>query len=271
MASCGDLNAEAGGCSADGTATTAISNPHISQVRVPKRNDGQWMAYGALIGMVMSILVNRHTLRKAKHAQDDWKDITDRIAKRGRKELKRADRIEECDNKLWEKLCAYAMCGYSPDYGGILRRARADASQATEAQMQSAVRLASRYNTGINADVLQSLRREEIMATVGATAVAREAERKEAFSINWNLLKQASTTVERAYTNQVKLGADLSSSAAVNYGSLADSSRTMAHEKGDDLTSLATMLGAVLAILSNKSDPDDECGGGGGILGGLFG
>lgn len=261
MASCGDLNADVDGCSADGTATTAISNPHISQVRIPKRNDGQWMAYGSLIGVLLGMLTNRSDLRKARNAQREWEDINAKLHKQGKKHfIDRPKKLERCDNKLWEKLCDYAMCGYQPDYNGILRRARADAAEITEAQIKSATRLASRYNTGLNADVIQSLRREEILATVGATATAREEERKETFSINWTMLKEASSLVEEAYNNRVKLGADLISSAATNYASLADSLRVMAHENGDDMVSLATMIVTVLAVIFNLNDPDDECG-----------
>lgn len=251
---CGSFSADAGGCDVSGsTAGTAVNSSHITQVKVPKRDDGRWMSVGALIGLALGYLTNKGAMDKAKKAEDTWRTLTDDIRDMGLAEKARADALQTCDAALWEKYCAFANCGYKPDYAGILNRARADAAFVAGAEIKSALRQADRYNTGLNANVLCDIRRAEVFATVGAVVTAREEERKTAFSLNFNLLDRAATRVEDAYQNRLKLGADFMASAGANYASLAASLRQTAKDDKGDWALLGSMLGALLPMLMNSS------------------
>lgn len=260
---CGELSADAGGCTVDGsTASTAVNSSHITQVKVPKRDDGRWMSVGAMIGLALSLFVDKATMNKAKDAEDTWRQLTDKLKDAGEKEFgPHAALLKQCDDNLWEKFCEFAMCGYKPDYAGILNRARADASQAAEGQIASARRMADRYNTGIGADVVCDIRRAEIFAVVGATTVAREEERKNAYSINWNLLSKSAAQFENAYQGRLKLGADLMASAGANYASLSASLRETAKTDKGDFATLGALLGGLLPTIMNIGcNPASDCG-----------
>lgn len=261
--SCGELSADAGGCTVDGsTASTAVNSSHITQVKVPKRDDGRWMSIGAMIGLALSLFVDQDTIDKAKDAENTWRALTDAIKQKGEEEFgAHAQLIKECDDRLWAKLCAFAECGYKPDYAGILNRARADASQAASAELASARRMADRYNSGVNANVANDLRRAEIYATVGAVTMAREEERKNAYSINWNLLSKTAAQFEGAYQGRIQLGADLMASAGANYASLAQSLRETAKTDKGDFATLGALLGGLLPTLMNTGcNPASDCG-----------
>ena len=298
------------GCEASGNNTTAISSPHVVQYpRQPKRDDGKWMALGTMLGSIIGKFANGDKLDEASDAEDTWKDLNDKLKEKGLDEwlrvaperaladaadttlLNRAttnwtrsetetaysDQLKACDDKLHELLCQLAQCAYSPDYANIAERAKVDATMAYEQKLKEACRLGNRYNTGINRDVQTSLLSASMGAAIGATTMAREQARLDAFKVRSDLLLRATELFENnrqsrlttglqwsnagtniqenRYNNHnrngydsLKIGADMLASAGQNYAWLAESLRRSAEKDGDAIASLGAMIGILIPL-----------------------
>ena len=310
------------GCEASGPNSTAISSPHVVQYpRQPKRDDGKWMALGTLLGGLIGKFANADKLDEASDAEDTWRDLNDKLKDAGLAEWTRiaperaladeadvelktrshidweradnevaySDLLKPCSDNLHNLLCALAACGYSPDYENIALRAKADAEVAYQQKIQEACRMGNRYNTGINSDVQSVLLAASMGAAIGASTIAREQARMDAFKIRADLLLKSTELVERdrsqrlstalswsnAGTNiqenrygrhnsngydSLKLGADLLASAGQNYAWLAESLRRSAEKDGDAIASLGAMLGVIIpSFFSGCSMESKDC------------
>ena len=223
-----------------GTNGTCISSPHIVQYpKVPRRDDGKWMALGSIIGGLIGKFANEDKLAAASDAEDTWKDLNDNLKAMGLKEWERAptqralasdadirlkddasrnwtyaldekaysELLKPCDTALHERLCALAQCGYIPDYHGILSRARADSASMVSAKRAELRRESIRYNTCRTANMCADLANTEITAAVSAATVAREAERQTAWKYNWDTLVQATQLIENDRLSRAKQAA----------------------------------------------------------------
>lgn len=252
---------EMGEVSNTGTNGVSLSTPHITQVRVPKRDDGRWMMLGSVIGSIVGRLVNDDLIDKAEDVEATWEALTDQMKQQGLDEWAHAAVIKQCDDDLWAQYCQYALCGYTPDYAGILQRARADAAVVMTARYAEAARTARRYNTGLNANVALDLLRTEALAVIGAATTARESERQMMWKVNFDLTRQAAVDFETAYRQRLMLGADLVASAGQNYAFLAESLRRTAEKSTSDWGTLGTMLALLISILTDSGCPwDSDCG-----------
>ena len=262
MADCMTQQVTTEGASADAANAVAISSPHITQVRVPRRDDGRWMALGSMVGAILGKFVNKDQIDKAEDAEDTWRHLTDKMREVGEEEFTtHAQALRECTDGIWQAFCDYVLCGYKPDYSGILTRVRADAAMVTVSKKAEACRTAKRYNVGVNANVMTDLLRAEILATVGAASAARESERQMMWKVNFDLTRQAAIDFETAYRQRLMLGADLVASAGQNYAFLAESLRRTAEKSTSDWGTLGTMLALLISILTDSGCPwDSDCG-----------
>lgn len=251
-----------GDASNTGTNGVCISSPHVTQVRVPRRDDGKWMSIGALIGTIIGKLASADLIDKAKEAEDIWRTMTDLMKDKGIEEFGvHAQMLRTCTDDLWTKLCAFATCGYQPDYDGILTRARADAALATASKRAEICRYQDRYNVAVSGSAFCDLMRTEILATVGAANAARENERQMMWKYNGDLLANTTIRFEQAYQNRIKLGADLMASAGENYAFLAESLRRTAKDDTSDMAAFGSVLGVLLPLLFLQGcGPIADCG-----------
>lgn len=245
-----------------GTNGVLVSTPHVTQVRVPRRDDGKWMSIGAMIGTLIGKMVSKSLIKKAKDAEDKWLDLTNRLRERGIQEFgPHADRLLACNDVLWDKLCEYIKCGYEPDYDGLLSRARADSALVVESKKGEVCRTFDRYNVKPRLDLYCDLMRTEVMATVATTTTAREAERQLAWKAQGELLMKGASMFEAAYQGRIQLGADLMASAGENYAYLAESLRRTAEKDTADLAALGAALAVLLPILFGWGcDSKADCG-----------
>ena len=287
-----------------GTNGTCISSPHIVQYpKVPRRDDGKWMALGSIIGGLIGKFANGDKLDQASDAESTWEDLNNRLKEKGLEEwalvpveralasdsdtrlLNRtmlnwqyeadekayADKLKACDDALHERLCALAQCGYTPDYDGILMRARADAESLVAAKTAAIKRDATRYNTGMNRAVCIDIVDAGIIAAVAAASDSREKERQAAWKFNWDVTLQGVQQIEgdrlkraalaRDYDNtginieqnrynnhnnnaynSLKLGADMLASAGQNFAWLAESLRRSAEKDTGNFASLGALI-----------------------------
>lgn len=252
-------DASAGSATASSPNAVSISSPHITQVRVPRQDDGKWMSIGAMVGSILGKWANKDLIDKAEDAEDIWREMTDTMREVGIDEFTtRAQAIRECNDNIWQKFCDYVLCGYKPDYDGILARARADASVVTLSKKAEARRHAKRYNVGINANVMSDFLRSEILATVGAATAARENERQFMWKANTDLIGNAAIRFEQAYQGRLDLGAKLVSSAGENYAYLAESLRRTAEKNTSGLAELGALVGALVTIFCGPDIPCNE-------------
>ena len=263
MADCMTQQVTTEGASADAANAVAISSPHITQVRVPRRDDGRWMALGSMVGAILGKFVNKDQIDKAEEAEGVWRQLTDKMREVGEEEFTtHAQALRECTDGIWQAFCDYVLCGYKPDYSGILSRVRADAALVTVSKKAEACRTAKRYNVGVNANVMTDLLRAEILATVGAASAARESERQMMWKANTELLGNAAVRFEQAYLGRIDMGAKLMSSAGENYAYLAESLRRTAEKNVSDMAALGAALAIMLPVLFNTTGcpPDADCG-----------
>lgn len=251
-----------GDASNSGTNGVTISSPHVTQVRVPRRDDGKWMSIGAIIGTIVGKLASADLIDKAKEAEDIWREMTDMMKAKGVEEFgTHAQMLRGCTDDLWDKLCAFAKCGYQPDYDGILTRARADAALVTQTKRAEIGRYHDRYNVPVPSMAFCDLMRTEILATVGAANAARENERQMMWKYNGDLLSNTTLRFEQAYQNRIKLGADLMASAGENYAFLAESLRRTAKDDTSDMAAFGSVLGVLLPMLFLQGcGPLSDCG-----------
>lgn len=244
-------------------ATATAHNTIVQYPKPPRRDDGKWLAIGSMVGSLFGMLYSSDLVDKAKKAEDKWKELTDHFYDRGKDIEAWADTLRDCDDKLHSALCKFAMCGYTADYSGILRRARQAAQLQVAKAYRTACRTANRYNVGLNGDVYSGLLRSGVMATVQAATLAIEAEREKAWQLNWEVLAKTTQIFEADFTNRTRLSADYLTGAGTNYGFLAQSYRATAKADNGDMAALGAMLGVLLPIAFGFGcSSDSYCGDG---------
>lgn len=321
--SCGVNQAYVEKGEATGTGSTQVNANHIIQYpRQPKMDDGKWIAIGSLLGALLGKFADNGTLRKAKDAEDKWKVINEQLADKGRElwgkmlkeeseadkadndlenqydwniarrdeELGRAHALDNCNDSIHDKICAYAQCGYIPDYDGISARIKADVAAQTKKQREQLCKNLNRYSARQCCGIETALSTAAISTTVGALYKAREDERARAFQINEGLLFKAGELMENHrngrlnaatamdktginiqqtryarhngnYHKLATLGADFLTSAGKNYAWLAESYRKTADKMSGDLANLGALIAVVLAMWHKNKSGENECGG----------
>ena len=82
-----------------GTNGTCISTPHIVQYpKVPRRDDGKWMALGSIIGGLIGKFANEDKLNAASDAEDVWRDLNDKLKAQGLSEW-----LGFLSSELWQQ------------------------------------------------------------------------------------------------------------------------------------------------------------------------
>lgn len=245
---------------ASGTGNTATSNDTVIQVpRPPRRDDGKWMAIGSIAGTLAGMLTNSDLIDKAKKAENNWEDLTKFFKDKGYALYDWGQELKDCDDRLHEALCKFALCGYQTDYEGILRRARANAKVMANQAYAESLQTADRYHTGINCDVWAGIKRAEIISTVMATTAAYEQERLNAYDRTFEVLERTTQLFERDLITRTQLSADFLAGAGQNYGFLAQSLRATAKADMGDMQLLATSLAIILPMLFGYCG-SDACG-----------
>lgn len=253
--------------SSPGTNSTATSHNTVVQYpKPPRRDDGKWLSIGSMVGSLFGMLYSADIIKQAKDAEKKWKQLTDHFYDRGQNVEEWADSLRDCDDKLHEALCKFAMCGYTADYAGILRRARQAAQLQVASAYRTACRTANRFNVGLNGEVHAGLLRSGIMATVQASTLAIEAEREKAWSLNFEVLAKTTQIFENDFHQRTQLSANYLIGAGENYGFLAQSYRATAKADNGDMAALGAMLGVMLPIAfgfgcSSADYCSDGCGG----------
>jgi hypothetical protein len=309
---------------ASGANSTAFSAPTVIQYPRPPRNDSsKYVAIGSIMGTLLGRLANSGRLNEASSAEDTWKGLNGQLKDRGignwtrsdedrtasntqygkvdaradilvtraDEEDARADVLSTCLDSLHQKLCAYAECGYKPDYDGILTRVKVDAAAVAQEKIKQVCYTANRYNTGINADVACEIQKTAVLATVGTAAKLREDERQFMWKFKGDLYAKTAQTFEshrngrlqnelqftdralqsyRAVAEQRgqrslqwdSQGGQMVSSAGQNYAWLAESLRRTAQLDSGDFAALGVGLALLLPSFfkdCNYATPDD-CG-----------
>lgn len=250
--------------SSPGTNSTATSHNTVVQYpKPPRRDDGKWLSIGSMVGSLFGMLYSADIIKQAKDAEKKWKQLTDHFYDRGQNVEEWADSLRDCDDKLHEALCKFAMCGYTADYAGILRRARQAAQLQVASAYRTACRTANRFNVGLNGEVHAGLLRSGIMATVQASTLAIEAEREKAWSLNFEVLAKTTQIFENDFHQRTQLSANYLIGAGENYGFLAQSYRATAKADNGDMAALGAMLGVMLPIAFGFGcSSEDYCGDG---------
>jgi len=262
-------------CTASGDNAVSISSPHVIQYpRPPRNNSGKWVAFGSLVGAAIGRMANSGKLSEASDAEDKWKQINEKLASKGNTlmsyadtERTRAALLDNCLNKLHEKLCCFAITGYIPDYTGILTRVQADVQQITGQKIAEMCRMADRYHTGINADAQCELQRETIKALVGTVTKAREAERQFAWTTNYKMLSDTTRDLEQHRNGRAmsalthdQAGGEFLAGSGKNYAFLADSLRKSAQLDGNAWATLGALVAAALTAFSGCAlDDESDC------------
>lgn len=306
---------------ATGTGSTQVNANHIIQYpRQPKMDDGKWIAIASLIGSMLGKFADNGTINKAKDAESEWKKINEALAEKGRamwdrmpdeladadkadndlenhhawntaqrdNELGRAEKLDDCNDELHEKICQFALCGYTPDYDGIKSRIMADVAGQLAKSRREMTRSLNRYSAKACCGIETALATTAISTTVSALYRAREDERSRAFQINEGLLFKAGTLMEqhranrfnsatgldakgvsiqqarydahnRNYMDLARTGADFLSSAGKNYAWLADSYRKTAEKMTQDLAQLGALIAVVAGLFLSKKSGENEC------------
>jgi hypothetical protein len=325
MASCSDaysITVEA--ATVSGQNNTLLSSPHLIQYPRPPRNDsGKFAALGSALGALIGRMANSGRLSAASDAEDKWRTLNDKLYDRGEKEwlygddqrtlagqidvrirdrddkgflrsdheYDRAVSLEECNDALHERLCAYALCGYRADYQGIMNRIRAETNIQLESRIREMKEHADRYNTGVNADVFCDMQRAAMLTSVMASTKAFEDERQFMWKINNELIFRAADTVEKHRSNRlldgqryeqlslqlemqrqrtadensmqhVQMGGQFLTGAGQNYAWLAESLRRTAQLDGQDFATLGALAGIFLPKLFSGCAfaTPDNCG-----------
>lgn len=321
--SCGvnQANIEAGTASAPG-ATQVNANHIIQYPRQPKRDDGKWIAVGSLLGSLLGKFAESGTINKAKDAEKKWAEINERLRDKGfdfwnkmpserstaddadtdlanqytwnvdqrNAELARAEKLDDCNDSLHEKVCKFAQCGYTPDYDGIKSRIMADVATQTKKARAEMCKSLNRYSARACCGIETALATTSIATSVGALYKAREDERSRSWQINEGLLFKAVELMEKHrgertnsaaafdktainvqqkrydahngnYFDMAKLGAEFLSSAGKNYAWLAESHRRTAEKMSGNLSTLGGIIGLVLAGFLDFDSGENDCGG----------
>lgn len=310
--------------SAPGTGSVAVQSPVVIQVpRQPKTDDGKWMMIGSMIGSLLGFFANGSILDKAKSAEDNWKKLNEELHAKGKElwgrmpeeqadadkadndlenqydwninlrdaERARAEKLDDCNDTLHEKICAFANCGYVPDYDGIKARIVADVQAVTKNKRAELCKNLNRYSARQCCGIETALATSAISTTVSALYKAREDERSRAWQINEGLLFKATEMMEkhrearmqvatnadkvgiqiqqeryRSHNNNyfelAKLGADFLTSAGKNYAWLAESYRRTAEKDKSSLSTFGALLGMITYMIYQAMETEDNkpCG-----------
>lgn len=316
--------ATVGAGTASGTGSTMVNSNHILQYpRQPRPDDGKWIAIGSMIGALLGLFASKGTIEKAKAAEDKWRYINDQLFEKGKEmwdlmpqEKSKADAadgeidnlyhheldlrneeenrmrgLDSCNDMAFAKLCEYVQCGYQPDYGGILKRAQADAAVQTQIKRRELCKNLNRYNTKACCGIETQLAMQSVNSVVGAVSQLREKERAQQYQINEGLYAKAAEMFDRArnlrfgnardidktaialqqdkykrhnqnYYDLARFGGDLLSSAGKNFAYLAESYRKTAEKDNGGLATLFGIIAALLPAVIDMTSPDDSgCGG----------
>ena len=309
---------------AAGTGSVVNSSPVVIQVpRQPKPDDGKWMMIGSMIGSLLGFYSNGSILDKAKDAEDKWKRLNEELHAKGKElwdkmpgewdeankadndlenqydwnirlrdtELGRAERLDNCNDTLHDKLCAFANCGYTPDYDGIKSRIIADVQAATKKRREELCKSLNRYSARQCCGIETALATSAMSTTVSALYKAREDERARAWQINEGLLfktaelmeshrngrMSSATSADKVginiqqtrydrhrdnYMQLSTLGADFLSSAGKNYAWLAESYRKTAEKDKSSLSTFGALLGMISFMIYQAINSEDNkpCG-----------
>lgn len=316
--SCGvnQANVEAGTASAPG-ATQVNANHIIQYPRQPKYTDGKWISLGSLLGAILGRFAAGSTIKKAKDAESDWNKINRKLHDKGLElfdlapkewdkaqdadndlqnhykwnvdrrdgELGRAEKLDNCNDTLHEKVCQFAQCGYQPDYDGIKSRIMADVQAQTKKARKELCKNLNRYSVRQCCNIETQLATQAIATTVTALFTAREDERARAWQINEGLLFKTTELMEKHrngrmetamtfdktgigvqekryanhngnYFDLNKLGGDFLSSAGRNYAYLAESYRKTAEKSAGSMAQLGALIATVLGAWFLGDDGD---------------
>lgn len=322
-ASCGVNQAYIGEGSATSPGATQVNANHIIQYpRQPKMDDGKWIAIGSLLGALLGKMANKNTIDKAKDAEAKWRELNDALYNKGREmwnmmpdekaeadkadndleahydwnvgrrdaEAARAMKLDNCSDSLYEKICQFSQCGYTPDYDGIKSRIMADVAQQSKKRREELCKNLNRYSVSQCCGIETAIATSAMSTTVGALYKAREDERARAWQINEGLLFKAAELVEKTRGQRMEfalnidktaigiqqsrydqhnknwfqlatLGAEFLSAAGKNFAWLAESYRRTAEKMGDDLAKLGGLIALVLTIWLGKTSGENDCGG----------
>ena len=254
-----------GSCTTSGTNTTANHTNYVVQYPKPyRRSDGKWIAIGSIIGTMFGGYANQDIVGKAETAVDNQQALTDSFRTKGSFIFnEHADKLTACTDELHIMLCAIATCGYKPNYEDILLRVRATAVQQTELERIKLCRMSHRYKTGMAADVYRSLALAEQQAVTAALTSAIETTRREAFELNYRLIKEVTDQIEGDQIDRWKVGANFMEVAARSYEGLAKSYLQTAKDSTGDLATIGALLGFLIPTLLPQFfdvEPEDNCG-----------
>lgn len=307
---------------ATGTGSTQVNANHIIQYpRQPKMDDGKWIAIGSLLGSLLGKFASKSSIDKAKDAEKEWRKINSQLHAKGNElwdampdarnkankadtdlenqydwninrrdaEQVRAEKLDNCNDALHDKMCQFAQCGYQPDYDGITARIMADVAAQTKKRREELCRNLNRYSARQCCGIETMLATSALSTTVGALYKAREDERARAWQINEGLLYKTAEMMEKHrqdranmaqgfdktgiqiqqkrydshngnYFDLAKLGADFLSSAGKNYAWLADSYRKTAEKMTGSLANLGALIAIVLAMWLGRNSGENACG-----------
>lgn len=319
---CGVNQAHVEAGTASGVGSTQVNANHIIQYpRQPKLDDGKWMAIGSLLGALLGKFADNGTINKAKSAEDKWKTLNEQLHNKGLElwtyapdekaladdadsdleneytwnvnqrdaELNRAEKLDDCNDTLHEKLCQFAQCGYTPDYDGIKSRIMADVAAQTKKARSEMCRSLNRYSVRACCGIETALATTAVATSVSALYKAREDERSRAWQINEGLLYKATELMEQHratrtassasfdktainvqqtryaqhwnnFMDLTRLGGDFLSSAGRNYAWLAESYRKTAEKMTSSLSSLGALIALVLSMWLGYDSGENSCG-----------
>lgn len=319
---CGVNQAHVEAGTASGVGSTQVNANHIIQYpRQPKLDDGKWISIGSLLGALLGKFADNGTINKAKAGEDAWKRINEQLHDKGLElwtfapdekaiaddadgdleneytwnvnqrdaELSRAEKLDNCNDTLHDKLCQFAQCGYTPDYDGIKSRIMADVAAQTKKARSEMCRSLNRYSVRACCGIETALATTAIATSVSALYKAREDERSRAWQINEGLLYKATELMEQHRTARMasasafdktainvqqtryaqhwsnfmdltRLGGDFLSSAGRNYAWLAESYRKTAEKMTSSLASLGSLIALVLSMWLGFDSGENSCG-----------
>lgn len=312
----------------NGNVALGVSSNHVLQFpRQPKRDDGKWVAVGSLLGALLGKIASRGIMKQVAAAESKWKEINDALYNKGKdqwdkapsewdkllkaeadvdadaewnlqgrdNELNYAYSLDNCNDAIHNKLCAYIQCGYKPDYYGIATRTIATAEAAAAKECREMKKTLNRYAVRTCCDIGIRIATAKVMSVVGTVSKLREAERQKQWEINEKLLHDGAELFEKHrqqrindavvfdkqhsdlkkwlydkrnynYFKLVELGGEFLAAAGKNYGWLADSLRKSSEKDTGGLASLGSMLAVVAAMFfcgtGSFCNEDGGCSGG---------
>lgn len=296
--------------SGNGNVALGVSSNHVLQFpRQPKRDDGKWAAVGSLLGALLGKFASHGIMKKVSAAESKWKSINDSLYAKGRdqwdkapaewnkmtaaetdidndtdwnlqgrdRELDYAYSLDNCNDAIHAKLCAYIQCGYKPDYYGIASRAIATAEAAATKELREMKKTLNRYSIRTCCDSSLRIATAKVMSVVGTVSKLRETERQKQWEINEKLLSSGAELFEKHrqqrineavafdkqysdlkkwlydknnanYFKLIELGGEFLTAAGRNYGWLADSLRKSSEKNTSGLASLGSTLAVVAGM-----------------------